>query len=478
MAKFDATSHRQALTELLGAPHVRWDDSALIEHAHDYWMVSQLRQLHGTLDNRPLCVVRPPALEYVVATLRYANEQRLPVVPFGAGSGVCGGVLPTEQMIVIDMRRMDRILELNETAGTVRVEAGKMGGIFEAELNAAGYSMGHFPQSIDVSTVGGWVATRAAGQYSTRYGNIEDALLALQVVLPNGDVVQTRVGPRSASGPDVRNFFIGAEGTLGIVTELTSRIFPLPESSVGQALKFSSFDAGLDAMRAFMRVGWRPPVVRFYDGTESARLFAPWCTDQDNLLLLLSEGPQPLTAVEIAECTQICARHGAEVVGPEPVEHWRHERNNVPAMLPFLEKGMVLDTIEVAATWDKIHDLYREVLAALKSVAGVFVASGHSSHSYASGTNIYFTFVAFPPAPEKAEETYFACWAKVMEATLKCNGTIAHHHGIGRLRAPWMARELDGGLEVLRKLKHALDPNGIMNPGVLLPIESTAESLR
>jgi alkyldihydroxyacetonephosphate synthase len=469
MAQFNAAAHRQALTELLGAPHVRWDDSELSDHAHDYWVISALRELQGRLENRPLCVVRPPTLEHVVAVLRYANEQRLPVVPFGAGSGACGGVQPTERMIVIDMRRMDRILELSETACTVRVQAGKMGGVFEAELNAAGYSMRHFPQSIDVSTVGGWVATRAAGQYSTRYGNIEDALLALQVVLPTGDVVQTRVGPRSSTGPDVRNMFIGAEGTLGIVTELTARIVPLPESSVTQAITFASFDAGLDAIRDFMRVGWRPPVVRLYDGTESARLFASWCTDKDNLLLLLSEGPQALTAVEMAECTRLSALHGGRVIGAGPVEHWHRERNNVPGWQVFLKKGLVLDTIEVATTWDKIHQLYREVVAALQSVEGILVASGHSSHSYATGTNIYFTFVAATPSPEKAEGTYFACWAKAMEATLKCGATIGHHHGVGRLRTPWMARELDGGLDVLRKLKRALDPNGIMNPGVLIP---------
>jgi len=468
MPTFNPTPHRNELSARLGAEQVTWDETSLLEHAHDYWSLAQLRLLRGTLANRPLCVVRPTSVDQVATALRYANEKRLPVVPFGAGSGVCGGVLPNEQSIVIDMRRMDRILDLNETALMVKVQAGKMGGIFEAELDAAGYTMGHFPQSIDVSTVGGWVATRAAGQYSTRYGNIEDALLALQVVLANGDVVETRVGPRSASGPDVRNIFLGAEGTLGIVTELTARIFPKPPSSVGQAFTFESFDAGLEAIRAFMRAGWRPPVVRLYDAIESGRLFTPWSSGGENLLLLLSEGPPSLTEVEIAGCTQVCEKLGGKAVGPEPVEAWRHERNKVPGFTPFLERGMVLDTIEVAATWDRIHDLYREVVAALQTVEGLLVASGHSSHSYNSGTNIYFTFAAMP-APEKAEETYLACWAKTIEATLKCNGTIAHHHGIGRLRTKWMAQELGGGLEVLRKIKRALDPNGIMNPGVLLP---------
>jgi len=469
MPKFDPTAHRNALTGLLSDGVVQWDDAALLDHAHDYWSVAQLRLLRGTLANRPFCVTRPANAEDVATVLRYANQHKLPVVPFGAGSGVCGGVLPDEQSIVIDMRRMDRILEINDLAQTVTVQAGKMGNLFEQELNAAGFTMRHFPQSIDVSTVGGWVATRAAGQYSTRYGNIEDALMAVQVVLPDGSVVATRVGPRAATGPDIRNIFLGAEGTLGIVTELTMRIFPLPESVVMQAFTFESFDAGLEAIRLFMRAGWRPPVVRLYDAIESGRLFTPWSSGGENLLLLLSEGPAALTEVEMAGCAQACARHGGKPIGPDPVESWRHERNKVPGFTPFLERGMVLDTIEVAASWDRIHDLYREVVSSLQTVEGILVASGHSSHSYVSGTNIYFTFAAIPPSPEKAEETYFTCWAKTMEATLKCGGTIAHHHGIGRMRNDWMARELGGGLDVLRKLKQIIDPNGIMNPGVLFP---------
>lgn len=469
MSNSDPTAHRNALTAILGDGNVVWDEAALLDHAHDYWSIAQLRLLRGTLTNRPLCVARPGNVDDVAAVLRYANENRVPVVPFGAGSGVCGGVLPDQSAIVVDMRRMDRILAINDVAQTVTVQAGKMGNIFEQELNAAGFTMRHFPQSIDVSTVGGWVATRAAGQYSTRYGNIEDALMAVQVVLPDGSVVGTRVGPRAATGPDVRNLFLGAEGTLGIVTELTMRIYPLPESVVMQAFTFDSFDAGLEAIRLFMRAGWRPPVVRLYDAIESGRLFTPWSSGGENLLLLLSEGPAALTEVEMAGCAQACAQQGGKPIGPDPVESWRHERNKVPGFTPFLERGMVLDTIEVATAWDRINELYREVVGSLQTVEGILVASGHSSHSYVSGTNIYFTFAAMPASPEKAEETYFTCWAKTMEATLKCGGTIAHHHGIGRLRNGWMARELGGGLDVLRKLKQVIDPNGIMNPGVLFP---------
>ena len=464
----DTARHRDALVARLG-DCVRWDEETLAQHRRDYWCLSVLRSLRGTLTARPLCVVSPASVEQVSATLAYANQHCIAVVPFGAGSGVCGGVLPNDDTIVIDMRRMDRILELSDTALTVRVQAGMMGNAFEAALNQRGYSARNFPQSIDLSTVGGWVSTRAAGQYSTRYGSTEDMLLALEVVLADGRVVRTRVGPRSATGPDVRQVFLGAEGTLGVVTEAVMRIVPLPESSVGQAFSFTSMRNGLEAIRLIVRAGWRPPVVRLYDGIETARLFTAVSTGDNCALLLLSEGPTALTAVETVACQTICTANGGTDVGTEPVDRWLAERNHVPGFQTFLERGLVLDTIEVAITWDRINDLYREVIGALQQVPGILVASGHSSHSYAQGTNIYFTFVARPEAPEQAEATYLECWRQAMEATLRCGGTMAHHHGVGRLRLPWMARELGEGLFVLRAIKAALDPNGIMNPGVLIP---------
>ena len=461
---------RRDLAQRLGTDAVRFDDETLRDHSHDWWMIAQLRLLRGTLTARPACVVSPADTTQVSQVLAYANERRIAVIPFGAGSGVCGSVLPSDGQIVVDLRRMNRIVDLNETALMVRVQPGMMGPAFEAALNARGYSMRHFPQSIDLSTVGGWVATRAAGQFSTRYGSIEDLLLALEAVLPDGRIVRTRVGPRSATGPDLRQIFLGSEGTLGIFTELTLRIVPLPESQVLQSFRFATFDDGLEAIRDLVRVGWRPPVLRLYDGVESARHFPDASDGTTCVLLIISEGPAALTAVETAGCADACATHGGTVVGEAPVAHWLEQRNHVPGFEPFLQKGFVLDTIEVATTWDRIHELYREVVAAIRTVPSVVVASGHSSHSYAQGTNIYFTFVARPDDPAQAEPTYFACWQKTMEATLRVGGTIAHHHGIGRLRARWMADEVGAtGIAMLRALKQALDPNNIMNPGALLP---------
>jgi alkyldihydroxyacetonephosphate synthase len=196
----------------------------------------------------------------------------------------------------------------------------------------------------------------------------------------------------------------------------------------------------------------------------------PTASCGDNcLLLLLSEGPAPLTAAEAAACATLAATNGGDALGDGPVQQWLQERNQVPSFETFLQRGLVLDTIEVATTWDRIDDLYREVIAALQEVPGILVASGHSSHSYGQGTNIYFTFVARPNDVAGGEATYLECWEKAMAATLRCQGTISHHHGIGHLRTRWMGRELGIGVDILRGIKCILDPNGIMNPGVLIP---------
>lgn len=460
---------RADLERALGGDRIETGAETLFEHAHDTWPLTLLRIHQGRLASRPACVVRPTETAEIATVLRYANEHRVPVVPYGGGSGVGGGILPDAGAIVIDLRRMDRILELNETALQVRVQAGMYGHRFEEELQAQGYSMGHWPQSVSLSTVGGWIATRAAGQYSTRYGAIEDMLLGLEAVMADGRIVRIKSTPRRSAGPDPRHLFLGAEGTAGIVTEATLKIFPLPESRRLLCFAFPDLDSGLEAIREIVRAGWRPPVTRLYDAMETGRHFGQWQQGDRCFLILLTEGPTALTNAEAEACAQACTAHGGEAVGEAPVQHWLHERNNVPSLMSFIERGFVLDTIEVATEWDRIQSLYAEVTAALRAVPHVIVASGHTSHSYAQGTNIYFTFVAKPEDPAAAEPTYQACWTAAMEATLRVGGTICHHHGIGRLRAPWMAAEHGAALDLLRAVKQALDPNGILNPGALLP---------
>ncbi len=469
MADRDIEQLRTELAAELGAEIVRWDDATLAGRAHDTWPLSLVRAHHGTLRSRPACVVTPESVDQVQAALVYANRHDVKVAPFGAGSGVCGGFLPDDETMVIDMGRMNQLLEVNEKALYARVQAGMMGDVFEAALNERGYTMGHFPQSIDLSTVGGWVSTRAAGQFSSRYGSIEDMLLGLEVVLVDGERIAIKPSPRRSAGPDLRHLFLGAEGTLGVITEVIVRIMPLPETRRLCSFAFADFDTGLEAIRQIVRAGWRPPVLRLYDEHESGRHFGQWVEGDACFLLILCEGVAPLANTEVEACREICLSLQGTETGEAPVEHWMGERNNVPNLADLVARGFVVDTIEVTADWSNITELYSAVIAAVASVESLLVVSGHSSHSYAQGTNIYFTFVAQPDDPGDAEKVYLECWKRAMDATVRCNGSISHHHGVGRLRVPWMRQEHGQGIEVLRAVKRALDPKGILNPGALLP---------
>ena len=457
----------EELRRRLGADRVATAPDALEAYRHDQWVVSILRALERRAPH-PGAVVRARTTEEVATILEVADAARVPVVPYGAGSGVCGGAVAPEGALVVDLRAMNRIVALNETGLAVTAEPGVIGAELERWLRNRGYTMGHFPQSIDISSVGGWVSTRSSGQLSTKYGNIEDMLLAFEAVLPGGKVVRTRAVPRSACGPDLRALFLGSEGSLGILTEATLRVHPAAEACDQHALAFADVHAGLEAIREIVRAGWKPAVVRLYDPIEAARNFTGAAPDGAALLLFFTEGPRSLVAAESAAVLEFCARHGGTDCGPDPVARWMDHRNRVPSFESFLERGIVVDTIEVATSWGHIHDLYEGVVAALRAVDGVLVASAHSSHSYTQGTNLYFSFAARPESMRDAEALYFACWQAAMEATLAAEGTISHHHGIGRLRAGWMRRELGSAYDLLVTLKRAIDPNGIMNPGALL----------
>jgi len=453
-----------ALRKELGADRVFDDDETLAAHRVDYWILAHLRRKQGRLGPPPACVVKPRSTAEVAQTIQLAQRHGTAVVPFGGGSGVVGGAVPPGGTIVLDTRDMNRLLELNEQSLYARAEAGMMGPAYEAEIGAKGYTTGHYPQSIALSTVGGWVATRAAGQFSTRYGNIEDLCLGLEAVRASGEVVRIASFPRTSIGPSLRELFLGSEGTLGVITEVTFRMHPVPEARVSTSFGFPGMKEALEASRRVLRVGWRPAVLRAYDATEAHRHFH----EDRCVLIALSEGPKSLVAAEMEAVRRDCLAVGGVEIGDEPARHWLQKRNEVPSWDFFIDREMLADTIEVAVTWDRIDDLYDEVRTALAESPGVILASGHSSHGYQQGTNIYFTFVMKPADFARAEEDYLAAWGNAMRATLKVGGTISHHHGIGRLRAPWLAEELGSGYPLLKDLKRALDPKGIMNPGTLL----------
>ncbi len=457
------------LRDLLGDDLVRTDPELLTSRRHDYWAASHLREWRGEPMASPGCVVRPTATEQVSELLRFASGAGVAVMPFGLGSGVCGGVLPTEDVVLLDLSAMDRTREIDEYDLLATFDAGKNGLQAEEEVAAHGLTIGHWPQSIAVSSVGGWVSTRASGQFSTAYGNIEDLVYSVEAVLPDGSVVELGKAPRAAAGPDLRHVVMGAEGTMGVVTGVTFSLRRQPELRRCTAFLGPDVPTGIEAQRRIVGADWRPPVMRLYDGSEVNRNFPDHADGDAVALLMVHEGPTSRVEAEVADVTRIAAGAGMRATDAAVTEQWLEDRNHVPTWSDFFERGVVVDTIEISAPWSRICDVYDAVVASLGEVPGIVNASAHSSHVYRSGINLYFSFAVLAE-PADMEARYFECWHRTMEATAANGGGIAHHHGSGRLRIPYLHHDLgDTGVELLRTLKGAVDRAGIMNPGNLIP---------
>lgn len=443
------------------------DPAVMQARRHDYWVASYVRDHNGEGAPSPACVVQPRDISDVQALLKIANETRTAVIPFGLGSGVCGGVVTSPHAILLDMSAMDATRVIDPINLLAAFDAGKNGLEAENEVAAQGLTIGHWPQSVGVSSVGGWIATRASGQFSTAYGNIEDIVHSVEAVLPDGTLVNMGKGPRSAAGPDLRHVLMGSEGTMGVITGVTYSLRRAPESRAVSCFFAPDMRTGFDFQREVIQSGWAPPVMRQYDERESARLHVE---ARDCAVIMVHEGPRALVDAETAAVAALAERFGL-TAGPEKiVEHWLSHRNNVPNWDLFLQRGIVLDTVEIAADWTRIGDIYDDATASLAEIEGVLAGTAHSSHVYRSGLNLYFTFAVAVGEPKAMEATYHDGWRRIMEATDRHGGSLAHHHGIGRVRRNYLTRELgEGGVSLLRKLKVALDPNGIMNPGVLLP---------
>lgn len=456
--------YAEAVAGLIGTENVSSKYIDLMSTCRDYWPVNSIWMLEGAVPALPQLVVWPRTTDEVSRVLALAHEYKIPVVPYGEGSGALGGVIPLEGGVMLDLKRMNRIRNLDRENLLVTVECGLNGALYEEQLNREGYTGGHFPQSLRCSTVGGWLACRAAGQFSTRYGKIEDMAASVEAVLADGTIFRGRSVPRTSTGPRVDHLLIGSEGTLGVITAATLRIWPLPEKRHLASYTFEKTEDGLEAIRLFMRAGTRPAVVRLYDAQETGNHF-PELGDQRSALILLIEGNAKIVDAEAEIIAGYASEQGAEDTGPEHVEHWLETRFNISAASRLLQKGAVLDTIEVTTNWHNAHSTYLAMQKALKGVEGTMLASGHWSHVYPDGAALYMTVVGFPAEDKIAY--YKQLWEGAMAACLSEGGAISHHHGIGLHRGRWMAEEHGAGLEVLARVKAALDPHGIMNPGKL-----------
>lgn len=436
------------------------------EAGRDWWPLAMEWATRGAVPMAAGAVVRPSSHDEVCAVLALCNSARIPVTVAGGRSGVCGGAIPVNGGVAMDMRSLAGIRSVDTTSLVVDVGAGTIGSEMDHELRSRWeVTVGHRPQSVAISTVGGWLACRSAGQYSTRYGKIEDIVVGLDVVTADGRTIHTGGQPRQATGPDLNQLFVGSEGTLGIITAARLRLHPKPTHERHMAFGFSSFNAGLDACRRIMRRGATPAVLRLYDQTEGHGNFA---TGKLHPLLVLDEGDDAIVTATMDVVANECG--DAERLDDAIVEKWLTHRDEVSALGELISQGYVVDTMEVAGTWLALEAIHADVTRAIAEIDGTLIVSAHQSHAYVNGACLYFTFVGKPDGEKSNgdyDSYYRAVWDAGTRATLAAGGALSHHHGVGLNRSRFMSEALGEGLGVLAAVKDALDPYGILNPGKL-----------
>jgi len=445
---------RTDLEKIVGAPAV---DERPVK---DLWPLGIMDERAGKAPPRIL-VVRPAGRDQVAEILRWASANNVAVTPVGGGSGVCGAVSPEAGEIALDMSALDRVFEIDETNLVCQCEAGVNGYALEQQLNARGLTLGHYPSSLPGTTVGGLISTRSSGQESSRYGSIEDMVIGLAVVLPDGTFAAPRPGPRSAAGPALHELFMGAEGGLGVILAATLRVHRLPEATVGRGYAFADLRAGLECMRAVMQAGIRPLVMRLYDHEDAA--FSGYeVQDGEVAMVVATAGVRKVAEAEAAEVKRLAGE--ARALGGEPWERWLAHRFDLSAerLQAFLTPaGAYLDTIELAAPWTVLPELHTRVKSAI-GLGGLALC--HFSHAYEQGCCAYFSFAGSGGTEAEAHATYGRAWEGAMTAALELGAAITHHHGVGQARSRWIADEMGGWMRVWRAVKEGIDPEGIMNP--------------
>lgn len=503
----EAQSLRRDLADLVSGGRASTDPADRAAYARDLWPRQQIRTRAGEAAIAPPAVIVWPAdVQEIAEVLRFAAERGIPAVAYGAGSGVCGGILPDDRTILIDVKRIDGIRNVDPDTLSCSAGAGIVGQNLEDQLNAKGYTFGHFPSSIYCSTLGGWIACRAAGQTSGRYGKIEDRVLGLTFVDGTGKIWRAdREGENEALLP----LFIGSEGIYGVVTEAKLRLDPAPTERQFSSWLFRHTEDGLDAIRQIYQAGLRPAVARLYDPFDSmiSRSFKSKDkgatrdpSDQSKgpgiglrslvrlirrprainrlidladpamggaKLVLVWEDDPEIGRAEHAEAERICNSFRARDTGEGPARHWFAHRYAISYRQSALfTAGAFIDTMEVAATWSRMWPMYEAVRKALSP--HVFVMA-HFSHAYPEGASIYFTFAGAAADDAAALERYDETWRSALHAVVDVGGTLSHHHGVGRSKAPMMRREQGTAIDVVRGIKRTLDPRGILNPGSLIP---------
>ena len=467
-----------SLEEVLGAEHVLADDDSRRLRTRGKSTPDLLRARAGDLADAPDVVVRPGSHEEVAAVLAWAVEHRVAVVPFGGGTSVTGGLVARREgfagLVSLDLVRLKRLVAVDHESMTAVLEPGLRGPEAEALLAAEGLTLGHYPQSFEFASIGGFAATRSSGQSSAGYGRFDALVVGLRVATPRGEL---RLGsaPANAAGPDLRQLILGSEGAFGVITEVTVRVRPLPEVKVYEGWRWESFAAGADAMRTLAQAGMLPTVLRLSDEAETAiNLARPdeigGQSSGGCLMITGYEGTPEAVQARRGAVSELLSGLGGNSEGEAPGRAWAHGRFNAPYLRDsLLDAGVLVETLETATFWSNREALYAGVKAALEESLGEgTIVLCHISHVYETGCSLYFTVATKESSDPLAQ--WQAAKTAACDAIVAAGATITHHHAVGTDHKPWLVHEIgELGASVLRAVKADLDPLGILNPGVLVP---------
>lgn len=474
----------ETLRSMTAPERVKTDNYERAFHARGKGYQDLIDVRAGRVDPAPDAVVYPTSAEEVLALVRWAEGASIALVPYGGGSSVVGGVnaIAGENqtaIVTLDLTLMSEILEIDEVARTARVQPGIYGPDLEAQLQERGYTLGHYPQSFEFSTLGGWIAHRGAGQQSNKYGKAEKWFVGAELATPRG-MWKTEAFPASAAGPQLNELIVGSEGALGVITEATVKLQPVPAAKDYRGYIFQSFEAGVNAIRETAQSGVPTAMLRLSDEDETFFFSVMRTAGKEPepkvrfcLMLVGLEGTEEGVESSLAATRAIMERNGGMHAGDAMGESWYEGRFLGPYLRdPMLDRGLGVETLETSTRWSNMMNLHALVKEAIRGVidtesdpGGIVMA--HVSHSYTDGASLYFTF-AFARDLEGEMEQWLAIKRAASNVLLANGGTISHHHGAGVDHAPWIEREKGPiGVGLLRAIKAEIDPGDVLNPGKL-----------
>lgn len=463
---------RSELEDAVGLENVIDSEEERREKSIDqYWLTHMWKEEEQDMP-LPYFVVRPATTEETAKVVKICHTNNIPVVVRGGGSGTQGGSATLYEGVLLDLSRMDKIIDIDKDSLVLTAQAGINGRVLEDLLNEEGLMLAHYPASVDMATLGGYLAARGSGVMSTKYGKAEDMVLSLEIVLPDGKIMNTLSLPNHACGPGLLDLFVGSEGTLGVITEVSIRLDPLPEARVFKMVQFPSVQSGIEAGKEIMLSRLYPTVMRLYDPSSTKRSLYNTGIDVDGVnMILMFDGYQEVAELYQKKVFEICETHGGVDLGAEPGEYWWNHRYDFYKPPHQPSYPLLYGTVETITTYSNIQKLYEQKKELIEEKYKEWGAQymAHFSHWYPWGTMIYDRFyIEEPPTdPQEAFRLHNQIWADCTRVSLENGGLLNEHHGIG-FKLGWLMEEQYGpAFDVLLDIKKSIDPKGVMNPGKL-----------